>query len=632
MSQSHSRRDFMKSAATAALTLTAAGAAAAQAPDARAPQASRRARTPGAAARRGPAMSVEAVEAELRQRARQEAARTRLPVHYYRIRSRLSYPLPVAGLDDPALNVTTIPKYPWATWLTWTLENRINALGWAAQLLSDDDAAKACAADLAALAAWPAYTAYYLSAGHAGRMLWRGSTWTWPDAATKQTVADGARRHVEELLPQLRKNYGEVMTTEQILARTEPSEALLHNIPLIGTIGTALAARVSGHEATDELDRRIAGIYGAILAKREQGHTEAISYDGYILDFLADWLSVAPDPIRRPILDHPRLRDILDESYMLAAPGSAEVHAPFADNEDRNMPFHLSGLAKLEAIESDPTRAWHLSRVRPDWMTSSGLGAVHPIAADLAARGKVPEAGAQNAHYALVLRSGYAPTDRAVAISCTNSPMNHLPPDNGTIVIGSHGQWIVTDPAYQQYQEGEERVFTIGATAHNAPVLGGKATTKKEPNRLALESNGDTLHAAIDLTACYPPEANAQKVIRHTWLDGDLVVVADEIQSGAPTVAWHWHGNTEAAWWVEGGAALIHLGQDPLWVQSPGVELKGEMVQRLPGTTGPLSLVVERQEIPPVAWWIFNFGEKATEATPTADGKTLTVAGKSFSV
>ncbi|MFV1964553.1 MAG: twin-arginine translocation signal domain-containing protein [Pirellulaceae bacterium] len=92
-----------------------------------------------------------AVEAEIRRRARWQLEQTRLIVDYYRVGRKIAYPLPLSKLVIPEVRVPSIPTYPWATWLLWTLEERIDCLGWAAEWFGDEQARQAAAADLADL-------------------------------------------------------------------------------------------------------------------------------------------------------------------------------------------------------------------------------------------------------------------------------------------------------------------------------------------------------------------------------------------------------------------------------------------------------------------------------------------------
>jgi hypothetical protein len=574
------------------------------------------------------------VHDEIRRRAGRFLGQTRLVVDYYRIGRKLAYPLPLTSLTIPDAVVPGIGNYPWGTWLTWTLEERILALGWAAEWFHDEAARHAAAADLAALAEWPEYRQYPapdLSSAHAGRTLWTAATrWRWVDHALRGRLHAACRRHVESVLPLTDKLHASIATRQDVLGRKSP-HALLHNIALIGTVGAALTASAAEHPAASRLNARLTALFGAVLDLRAKGFSEAVAYDGYVLDFIADWLSSLGEPQRRPILAHPRLDDYLDESYMLGAPGAAEHVAELGDVEPREMPFHLSAQAKLLRLRPSSTGAWLLRRCPLDWLRSDALAALGQSSEEQSS--PAPRAGAMDAHYASVLRSGWEPDDLAVAVACSNSPMGHVHNDSGSLVLGTQGKWLVTDPGYQQYAKGEEREFTMGPTAHNAPVVNGTAQTLKQARRIVLEDIGVNQHrVTLDLTACYAASLGVKTAVRHVWLSGkNLVVVADQIQTRSPArVTYHWHGHRDCAWWVDAGLALLTLGRTQLWLACTHTPLTGANLERLPGSRGQLSLIATLAAAPPVVWWAFVLGPQRPTLAVRPDGRQLRVAGQTF--
>lgn len=612
-----SRRRFVQS--TAGL-LAAGGAAGAPAP-VKAPAAARQ-------------LSREDVEAEIRRRADHYLGQRRLVVDYYRIRRQLAYPLPVTSLSIPEMPVPGIPGYPWATWLTWELEERIDSLGWSAEWFGRQDCARAAARDLEALTAWPKYCQYPnpdLSSGHAARMLWTAYTkWRWPAEPLRKAIRAAAARHVEELVPLGDQYYGQLRTKEDFLALPEPHRKL-PNIPLIGTAGAALTAQIAGHPAAAALNERLMAILGAIFELRPKGYAEAVAYDGYILDFVAPWLETLPDAQRRRILDHPSLRHYLEQAYMLAAPGALEQVAQLADVEPREMPFHYSAQARLAALQTDPVRSWYLRRWPVGWIRSGALGALRPVVAKL--EGAAPPAGALNAHYANVLRTGWEKEDLAVAVSCTTSQASHLPPDNGTLVIGTRGRWIISDPGYQQYMRDAEREFTVGPTAHNYPVISGVMQDKKQPRMVTLDKAAPDLpRTAVELAACYPASAGVDSVLRTVWLSGrNGVVVADQVRSAANRkLDYHWHGHPDASWWARDGAVLVHLPDTDLWIATPQARLTDAGIVRHAGSRGQLTLGAEIFPAPPVVWWVFALGDAPPVIEPLQGGRGLRAMGREF--
>lgn len=66
------------------------------------------------------------------------------------------------------------------------------------------------------------------------------------------------------------------------------------------------------------------------------------------------------------------------------------------------------------------------------------------------------------------LRSGWSADSISVVTSACNSMAGHIQHDAGTVVIGTKGSWLISDPGYQQYMESSEREYTLGVNAHNS--------------------------------------------------------------------------------------------------------------------------------------------------------------------
>lgn len=577
----------------------------------------------------------QAVEEQVRHRARRHLKQRRLVVDYYRIGRTVAYPLPLRNLVIPEIHVPSLAVYPWATWLLWTLEERVGSLGWAAEWFGNEDVRRVATADLAGVASWSTYQQYSqpdLCSAHAGRILWTAATrWQWLSHDLRRDIREACIRHAKAVLPASDQIYASVSTKEDVLKKETP-HSLLHNIPLIGTIGAALTATAAGHSATARLNARVEALFGAVLDLRSKGHTEGVGYDGYVLDFVADWLSTLPESERSAILDHPNLDHYLDESYMLGAPGAVEQVAELSDVEPLEMPFHLSAQAKLLKLKWHPTRSWLIASCPVEVVPCSGLAALRDAAG--VPPGSAPPAGALDAHYAAVLRGGWGRDDLAVAVSCSRSPMSHIQRDSGTLVLGTRGKWLVTDPGYQQYVKGEEREFTIGATAHNTPVIDNLVPNQKRARRKTLQGVTPSLHrAVIDLTDCYPTAAHVKKLVRHVWLsENNLVVVADEIEAAKSSeVTYHWHGHPDVAWWFEEGWALMTLDDAQVWLTCSRAQLTGPNLQRLAGSRGQLSLI-SKVEVAPVIWWAFVLAPERPVMQEYGEGEQIRLLGQSFNL
>ena len=126
-------------------------------------------------------------------------------------------------------------------------------------------------------------------------------------------------------------------------------------------------------------------------------------------------------------------RRVTDPDGIEGAPGEAARVAEHSDVEPKEMPFHLSAQAKLQALKPDAVRNWHFSRCRIDWLRSECLAFLHRGLRDTTV--KEPPAGALNAHYAAVLRTGWESDDLAAVISTSRSPMSHIQRDGDSLIF-----------------------------------------------------------------------------------------------------------------------------------------------------------------------------------------------------
>jgi hypothetical protein len=574
------------------------------------------------------------IEAEIRRRADHYLPLTHLVVDYYRIRRRVAYPLPVREftiLKFP-LPPPRSSDYPWATWMSWELEERIGSLGWAREWFGDAKAGDAAIADISALADWPRYRQYPqpdLSLGHTARTLWSAYThWKWIGGDVKKKIEAAFARMVDDVLPFSEQKHGALKTKEDIFALKEPHHGI-HNIHIIGNLGAALAAKVINHPAAELLKNRVLTILAARLDLQTRGVTEAVAYDGYVQDFVATWLPTLSKAEQAQILDHPEFTRTLDRSFQLSAPGNALQVAELSDVEPRQMTFHASVHSKCYSLRPRAEWAWYLKRCDLSWLRADGLAALREISGSLDA--KEPKAGALDAGYVTVLRTGWESSDTAVAVSCNTSGMGHIHFDNGHILIGTQGQWLITDPGYQQYMPKKEREFTLGTEAHNVPVINGRPQTIKQGRRVALEqSGGGLLRTEIDMTRCYAPELKIESALRTVWLSGkNLIVVADRIRGEElESIHYHWLGHADAAWWATDGGAKLYAAPTTLWIRSPQAPVSDADIDRVPGSRGQLTLKASADASAEVIWWVFKLGESAPEIK--AEGGRLNVDGVLF--
>jgi len=190
--------------------------------------------------------------------------------------------------------------------------------------------------------------------------------------------------------------------------------------------------------------------------------------------------------------------------------------------------------------------------------------------------------------------------------------MGHLHYDAGSITISKNGRLYVTDPGYQQYYtDNHERDFTVGLTAHNAPVINGRAQTLRGAFMVSHENN----RVLLDISACYGYENGS--VLREINFAKTLVTVTDSFCGlKAAMIEYHFHMGTNTA------ASLCKMGIVSAHAEGEGLYIHGETqgvpmpfspadMLRHPGSRGPnyiyqcIELTDDKQSVT----WQFKFKE-----------------------
>jgi hypothetical protein len=230
-----------------------------------------------------------------------------------------------------------------------------------------------------------------------------------------------------------------------------------------------------------------------------------------------------------------------------------------------------------------------------------------------AGRLETPSAGIRELPNAASLRTGWDRDGVLAAVGLSRGAMGHLHADSGQLILGWQGRCWITDPGYQQYRPGDEREFTLGDDAHNAPVIGGLKQSNRAAKLERLETDlQDRLHVRVDLSECYRGLPTDARVKRDVWLinrGARAVVVRDSFKSlkqGAE-IKTSWHGGTHFAWAFRNGWTRLSDGQRALWVGTLPGGLFPSALHRHPGSRGPLTLThtATLSDGEGVRWWVF---------------------------
>lgn len=548
----------------------------------------------------------------IKDRAQKNKKNKKLFVDFYRIRRKLAFDIPFASLGKgDFLKIRNFQSsYPYEIWVLWALEDRVFSF------LDFEDCIDFLERDIDALISLPDYrysSRLDLKFSHIVRILnavLTSCSYISKDFRSRLIV--GLERAVSIGLPVYEVEYQFIESPENIL-RQSNRDRYLHNIAVIGTVVLALAATAVKHPSSSDLNSKVNILFKAVLDSRQDGHTEGVSYDGYVLDFFLDWLKEQPSIVQSDFLNHPELYRICYQAISLSAPGDIMNTAPIGDVEPFHMSFVWSAIAKLQRFQPHPALAWALSLCDCKQLRTDALRVL--------AYTKTMEGNTKTllnddrTNYVVMLRSGYEVDALAVAVGLNRSSMGHIQRDNGSLVLGLSKRWWIDDPGYQQYAESSEREFTVGYTAHNSPVINGVGQSFKKGKQILQclpNSSLQVKFVILDLTDCYPPEARALRVWRAIWLVRDQhVVVCDFVQSDAPLrLGWYWHGHPSLFWGMSPGGMSLQSEESPsdqLHVMSPQMALGLRDLQRLPGSRGQQTVcpsVLAPENI--AVWWVFS--------------------------
>ncbi|WP_141608661.1 heparinase II/III domain-containing protein [Litorilinea aerophila] len=579
----------------------------------------------------------------LADRATFQKQRRVLNIYYYRIGHTLAFPLPLDHRPDalPA----GIPgwtgsgrRYPWFVWLWWELEERWRVLQAAWRLLDDQEAGQMLQQEVAALDGWSTFVGWsgqvQLITGHVAACLalCLGDREGWEEILYQRALAAARRLLEQDVWPWYQETWADPSPL---------TAARLHNIPTIVLVRNAQLARTVGHPRAQVLEARARDAFHAWCQLRlaDPPHTEGTAYDGYLLDSVTEWLAGLPDR-EALVADHgPALDSVLQDLLHLTLPGRPDLHAPLSDVEPE-MPFWMTVLLRLARWRSHGPALWLARRLPLVRMPAAALQEAAHLPDPTHLPDEPPRPAPTVLANAAALRIGWEMPHRLAAISLNRGDMSHLHRDGGQVIIGWQGRFWITDPGYQQYRPGEERDFTLGVHAHNAPVFDGAVQVNRGGRLLAVgETAEGWQYAWVDITRCYgnlPPGASVRRAL---WLlEAPLAVVVQDELRGLPAglqVQTAWHGGAYLAWAFCHGWARLDDGRHALWFGTLPGAVDPAGLSRHGASRGELTwLLTETLDGPEqVRWWIFCGDEAGSWSPPSASvtegGLRLAHAGTS---
>ncbi|UTE77426.1 heparinase II/III-family protein [Rossellomorea sp. KS-H15a] len=82
-----------------------------------------------------------------------------------------------------------------------------------------------------------------------------------------------------------------------------------------------------------------------------------------------------------------------------------------------------------------------------------------------------------------VFRNGWNEDDHLLAFNASESAKDHNHFDQNNFILHVAGEWLITNPGYQDYVEGPRRDFTLGTIGHNSLLVNGKGQVARGKSR-----------------------------------------------------------------------------------------------------------------------------------------------------
>lgn len=257
-----------------------------------------------------------------------------------------------------------------------------------------------------------------------------------------------------------------------------------HNIPTLLNLGMVVGYLAIGDELP-HLDKFFAIPFADLrwyLERREEGATtEGLLYTGYAMHNL---LAVAAQ-IRRAtdndeLFQYPFIYSTLPEQFLYFRGGQGGL-ANFSDayHTDSSAPI----MALLAEERAHPIAAWLIARFLHDEPSMLAYLTGDVAVASPAEQG-LPQSKVFERMGWAALRSGWDNDDILLAFTASASAAGHNHFDQNHFILNVAGEWLLTDPGYQNYTPGVENFFTNATLGHNALLVNGEGQAVKGQARL----------------------------------------------------------------------------------------------------------------------------------------------------
>ena len=217
----------------------------------------------------------------------------------------------------------------------------------------------------------------------------------------------------------------------------------------------------------------------------------------------------------------------------------------------------------------------------------------------------------------VALRTGWSDDDALVAFVSSPSDAGHNHFDQNHFIVNIGGEWLITDPGYQNYTPGPEADVSLQTFGHNALLVNGEGQALRGNGRVIASDLGERYDYVVgDATAAY--DGRLRRWHRHVVFAPEhrYLLLVDDVETNTPddrveilfhTLSSVMHGGealpigTEltgdghfAFTGEEHGVRLAFNAPDGITVrnrQHPGAEIYGTWLAVEPSVSGSTTIV-----------------------------------------
>jgi hypothetical protein len=250
----------------------------------------------------------------------------------------------------------------------------------------------------------------------------------------------------------------------------------MHNIIAAKQVAMMYGALVIGDEelsAHNYLNQSFNYIIAYLNRRLISSETEGLLYN----NVAARHMLMAADVYHRATGDnilttHLYIRDYLPEQFLLfMSPGRDNS---FPNLSDSFLKLDLSYvMSMLASLNSHPVAMWYTQTFERNKPTA------------LLNLRNIPDAVEPEIYYAAsksrvfstigwaALRSGWTEQDHLLCFTSSASDQGHNHKDQNNFVMNVGGEWLLTNPGYQDYVPGSKADYTVGTVGHNSLLING---------------------------------------------------------------------------------------------------------------------------------------------------------------